>query len=58
MKEINEKETKRVSAYCDLDYTLKYGYKILMELKDQIVDKPKQDNDYRVWTFIAKWINF
>ena len=29
-KEIKEKETKRASAFCDLDYTLKYGYKILL----------------------------
>ena len=57
-KEIKEKETKRVSAFCDLDYTLKYGYYILLEIKDQLDGKNKNEIDLKVWTFIAKWINF
>lgn len=56
--EVKEKETYRVSAYCDLDYTLKYGYQILIEIKEQLVAMGKEETDFRVWLFLAKWINF
>jgi hypothetical protein len=29
-----------------------------LEIKDQLSDKSKEGIDYKVWTFIAKWINF
>ena len=29
-----------------------------MEIKEQLFEKLKDNADYKVWTFIAKWINF
>lgn len=30
----------------------------MLEIKDQLTDKSKGEIDFKVWTFIAKWINF
>ena len=49
-------EPQRSSPFIDLDKSIRIGYKILLNVKNQLAASPFKDS--RIWLWLAKWINF
>jgi len=56
-KSIIEKEPKRVSAFSDLDNSIRAGYKILLDVKGQL-EESSSKKEHKIWIALSRWINF
>lgn len=45
---------KRVSCFADLEFTIRYGRLLLKE----VLDEPREKDEWDVWLAITKWVNF
>lgn len=56
-KLISDKEPKRICAFSDLDNSIRAGYKILLDVKDQL-EEGNSKKESKIWIVLSKWINF
>lgn len=56
IKFIKPHEPKRVSAFIDLDKSIRTAYKILRWVRTELKDSIGKES--RVWVMLARWINF
>lgn len=54
---ICEKEPHRTSPFCDLDNSIRAGYKILLDIKDQL-EEGSSKKEFKIWIVLARWLNF
>ena len=54
---IAEREPNRSSPFSDLDNSIRAGYKILLEIRDQLEEGPSK-KEYKIWLALSRWINF
>jgi hypothetical protein len=56
-KSISEKEPHRTSPFSDLDNSIRAGYKILLDIRDQL-EEGSSKKEYKIWVVLSRWLNF
>lgn len=46
-----------MSAFSDLDNSIRAGYKILLDIKGQL-EEGSSKKEYKIWIALSRWINF
>lgn len=46
-----------MSAFCDLDNSIRAAYKILLDVRNKFEEGPSKPQN-KIWIALARWINF
>ena len=56
-KSIIERQPNRTSAFSDLDNSIRAGYKILLDIKNQL-EEGSSKKEFKIWIVLSRWVNF